>query len=252
MKKIQIIILLTFGVVYSTQLPAQDSLFKRANEQYNQKDYASAVASYLQLIDKGYQDAVLYYDLGNAYFKSDQIGYAILWYERALRLSPSNKDIQYNLAFANQQTIDNIESLPPFFLKTWILVVQNLFSAKGWAVLSIVLCAVLVGCILLIFLISSYRLRMMFFSLACLNLIAMLLSIVFAVLQTNNLNRTDEGIVIQSSVTLKSTPDNSGNDLFTVHEGAKIIITDNSDPWIEVQFANGNKGWMLLDDVERI
>jgi tetratricopeptide (TPR) repeat protein len=251
MKRIQIIILLTC-VFYSSPSFAQDSLFKQANEQYNRKDYENAIASYQQLVEKGYRDAVLYYNLGNAYFKSDQIGHAILWYERALRLSPNNKDIQYNLAFANQQTIDNIESLPPFFLKTWRLAIQNLFSAKAWAVLSIILCAVLVCCILLIVLLSSYRLRMTFFLFAVLSLFAMLSSIVFAVLQTNNLNRTDEGIVLQSNVTIKSTPDSSGTDLFTVHEGAKVTITDNAGEWIEVQFNNGSKGWTLAEDVERI
>ena len=252
MKKIQIIILLTFSILCSAQLAAQDSLFKQANKQYNQKDYENAIASYHQLIDKGYQDAVLYYNLGNAYFKSDQIGNAILWYERALRLSPNNNDIAYNLAFANQQTIDNIETIPPFFLKAWMLAVQNLFSAKEWAIVSIVLCIVLVCCILLIFLISSYRLRMTFFTFACLSLAATIVSIVFASMQTTNRNRTDEGIVTQSSVTLKSTPDNSGTDLFTVHEGTKITITDNAGEWVEVQFNNGNKGWMLEDDLEII
>ena len=252
MKKSRIIILFLFALLYSTQIQAQDSLFKQANERYNKKEYEAAISTYQQLIDSGYSDAVLYYNLGNAYFKSNQIGYAVLWYERALRLAPNNEDIRHNLAFANQQTIDNIEALPPFFLTTWRLAVQNLFSAKGWAVLSIVLCIVLVCCILLIFLISGYRLRMMFFSLSCLSLIAMVLSIVFAGLQTSNLNRTDEGIVIQSSVTLKSTPDSSGTDLFTVHEGAKVEITDQAGEWVEVRFSNGGKGWMLAEDMEKI
>ena len=252
MKKVQIIILLVFGVLHSAQTLAQDSLFKQANEQYNRKAYEKAIASYHQLTDKGYQDAVLYYNLGNAYFKNDQVGQAILWYERALRLSPDNKDIAYNLAFANQQTIDRIEAIPPFFLKTWMLAVQDLFSAGGWAIISIVLCILLVCCILLIFLISGYRLRMTFFTLACLSLAATVISIVFAGMQTNNANRTDEGIVIEGSVTVKSTPDNSGTDLFTVHEGAKVKITDTAGEWVEVQFNDGNKGWMLSEELEVI
>ena len=252
MRKIQIIILLACGVLYLPQLFAQDTLFKQANEFYSQKNYDSAIVCYQQLIDNGYQDAILYYNLGNAYFKDDQIGNAILWYERALRLSPNNKDIQYNLAFANQQTIDNIEPIPSFFLKTWMLAIQNLFSAKNWAIISIVLCAALVCFILLIFLISNYRLRMTFFLFACLCLTTIIVSIVFAGLQTRHVNRTDEGIIIQSNVTLKSTPDNSGTDLFTVHEGTKVKITDNAGEWIEVQFSNGSKGWMLGEDLETI
>lgn len=252
MRKIQIGILLFLSGLCFTPSLGQSALFKQANEQYNKKEYENAIASYSQLIEKGYGDAVLYYDLGNAYFKNSQIGYAILWYERALRLSPNNKDIQYNLAFANQQTIDNIESIPPFFLTTWMLAVQNLFSAKEWAIISIVLSFLLVCCILLIFITSKYRLRMLSFTLACLLLLATVLSIVFASLQTSNLNRTDEGIVIESSVTVKSTPDDSGTDLFTVHEGAKVKVTDNAGEWIEVLFDNGNKGWMLKENMEVI
>jgi uncharacterized protein YgiM (DUF1202 family) len=93
---------------------------------------------------------------------------------------------------------------------------------------------------------------MAFFSLSCLSLIVAVLSIVFAGLQTSNINKTDEGIVIQSSVTLKSTPDDSGTDLFTVHEGAKVKITDYAGEWVEVQFSNGGKGWMLEEDMEKI
>lgn len=235
-----------------TPLFAQSATFQQANEQYNKKEYDSAVISYSQLITDGYCDAVLYYNLGNAYLKSNQIGYAVLWYERALRLSPNNKDIQYNLAFANQQTIDNIEPIPPFFLTTWIFVVQNLCSAKQWAIVSIALCILLICCILLIFLTSKYRLRMLSFTFACLFLATMVLSIIFASLQTSNLNRTDEGIVLESSVTVKSTPDNSGTDLFTVHEGAKVKVTDNAGEWVEVQFGNGNKGWILRENMEVI
>jgi hypothetical protein len=252
MKAARIIILLIFGVLCVVPMRAADSLFRQANQYYNQKEYENAIAIYQQLIDSGYNDAVLCYDLGNAYFKSNQVGYAVLWYERALRLAPNNKDIQYNLAFANQQTIDNIESIPPFFLKIWWLAVQNLLSAKQWAVLSIVLCAVLVCFILLIFLISSYRLRMTFFLFACVCLVASITSIVFASLQTKAVNRTDEGIVIQSSVTLKSTPDHSGTDLFTVHEGVKIKVTDQAGAWVEVQFSNGSKGWMQAENMEVI
>lgn len=245
----KIVIVLLIGGMYLSPIFSQPADFQQANEHYSRKSYDSAIVAYSQLVERGYSDAMLYYNLGNACFKNNQIGFAILWYERALRLSPNNKDIQYNLAFANQQTIDNIESIPPFFLKTWILAVQNLFSAKQWAIISIIFCILLICCILLIFIISKYRLRILFFTFSCLFLLATLSSIVFASMQTHRLDRTDEGIIIQSSVTVKSTPDDSGTDLFTVHEGTKVILTDNAGDWLEVQFGNGSKGWMLAENV---
>ena len=233
-------------VVYSNEL------FDRANEAYNQKNYSQAIALYEDLIKEGYADAMVYYNLGNAYYKDGQLAKSLLYYERALRLDATNEDIKHNINFVNQQTIDKIETQPEFFLKTWISAIQGLFSAKTWAIISIVLGVILCSSIALMLILSSAGWRKGMFTMACISFVFIVLSVVFAGLQTKNANRTDEAIIMQKILTVKSTPDTSGTDLFTVHEGLKVRITDQAGSWIEVRFANGNKGWITAESVEII
>ncbi|MDR1667929.1 MAG: tetratricopeptide repeat protein [Bacteroidales bacterium] len=245
-----IVLLLIF--FFSSTVVFGNKTFQKANEAYNQKDYTTAILLYEELISEGYKDAMVYYDLGNAYFKDDQLAKSLLWYERALRLNPGNEDVKHNISFVNQQTIDNIEVQPAFFLKTWFCAVRDLFTVELWAIISIIL--VCLGCIsiALLLILSSARWRMGLFVTACIVVVFAVLSIVFGSLQKGNANRKDEAIIMQKIITVKSTPDVSGTDLFTVHEGIKIQITDKAGSWIEVRFSNGNKGWIKEDAVEII
>ncbi len=226
--------------------------FQKANDAYNQKNYVDAITLYEELVAEGYQDPVVYYNLGNAYFKNDKLAKALLWYERALRLDPSNEDIKHNIAFVNQQTIDKIEVQPEFFLKTWFNAVRDLFSVKAWSILSIIFVGVGCLCIALMFLLSLPRWRMALFITACVVFVFAIFSVVFAGLQKKNINREDEAIIMTKIVTVKSTPDISGTDLFTVHEGIKVQITDKAGSWVEIRFTDGSKGWIRNDAIEII
>ncbi|MDR1182286.1 MAG: tetratricopeptide repeat protein [Bacteroidales bacterium] len=245
------IILATVFILTSTAVRGND-LFQKANEAYNQKDYVNAIQQYEALVKEGYEDGMLYYNLGNACYKNNQLAKSLLWYERALRLNPNNEDIKHNIAFVNQQTIDKIEVQPEFFLKTWFSAVRDLFTVQMWAIISIVFVVIGCICIVLLLLLSSPRRRVSLFISACIVFVMAILGITFACLQKSNVNRTDEAIIMQKIITVKSTPDMSGTDLFTVHEGIKILITDKAGNWIEVRFSNGNKGWIKEDAVEII
>ena len=227
----------------ATQADSPNSLFRQANEAYMGKAYDTAVQLYEQLVREGYESADLYYNLGNAYYRQEQLAYALLWYERALRLDPGNADIQANIAFVNAQTVDKMEQMPEFFLHRWWNALAVLFSSTGWAVVSIV-CCLFFFALLALFLLSSrverrLRLAVAAFFLLC----AVMLSVLFARRQLPA-NRPEEAIVTAYSVTVKSTPDASGTDLFTVHEGMKVKVTDQVGDWMEVLFPNGNKGWI--------
>ena len=227
-----------------------NELFQRANEAYNQKSYADAIALYEELIEKGYKDAVICYNLGNAYFKNDQLSKALLWYERALRFDPSNEDIKHNISFANQLTIDKMDVQPQPFITKWFHVVRDLFTVKIWTILSIAFIAMGCICIVLIILVSRWRICL--FITSCIAIVFAVLSIVFALLQKNNINREDQAIIMAKIVTVKSTPDTSGTNLFTIHEGIKVQIIDKAGTWIEIRFPDGNKGWIKNDTVEII
>jgi tetratricopeptide (TPR) repeat protein len=252
MQNVREYIVLGLIFILSSTIVLANDTFEKANEAYNQKDYVNAILQYETLVKEGYKDAMLYYNLGNAYYKDNQLAKSLLWYERALRLNPGKEDIKHNIAFVNQQTIDRIEVQPEFFLKTWFHGIRDLFTIQLWAIISIVLVGFGCLCIGLLLILSSPRWRMSLFIMACIVFVLGIGSIIFACLQKNNINRDDEAIIMQKIITVKSMPDMSGTDLFTVHEGIKIQITDKAGNWIEVRFSNGNKGWIKEDAVEII
>jgi len=240
-------------LLYSLGVQAQtDSLFAVANEAYKQKNYQNAIHSYSDLVSLGYQSPTLYYNIGNAYFKSEQLAKSILWYERALRLAPSNEDILHNLAFANNQIIDEMDVVPEFFLKKWIRSLYNLMSSNGWAIASILFSLLMFTLLAFLLLSSHARTRILLFFSTLLMVLLLIASISFAVIQNKQIHRTDQAIIMPLSVTVKSMPDEAGTDLFTVHEGLKVNILEKVGDWIEVEFPNGNKGWIQQLAVEHI
>lgn len=222
-----------------------DKIFSGASEAFRQKDYAKAVALYGSLVDKGYVSADLYYNLGNAYYRQNQLAQSLLWYERALRLNPSDADIRANIAFVNSQTVDQMEVLPEFFLKRWFAAFRSLFSATGWAVVSIICCLLLFAGIAWFMLAGNLQQRIRIAVADVFVCLLLVLSLSCAFAQKHAQERTDEAVVMAFSATVKSMPDASGTELFTVHEGMKVRLTDEVGEWVEAVFPNGNKGWLL-------
>lgn len=229
-----------------------DSLFVKANKEYSAANYESAVAIYEQISDSGYIAADLFFNLGNTYFKLNQIASAILNYERALLLSPQNDDIRFNLEMVRTFTVDRIEPLPEFILKTWYRAFRNLFTPTYWAFFSLLLFALSL-LLLTIFWFSHGRLaKSLSFSFSLLFLILTFATAVFAAQENVKLTSRSEAIVINPVVAVKSSPDETGKDIFILHSGTKVLITKTIGEWEEIKIADGNKGWIRKADVERI
>ena len=236
-----------FLIPYSL-LFAQDS-FEAANNAYAEGRYDEAVALYQAMIDEQ-PDAQLYYNLGNAQYKKGELAQAILAYERALRLKPNDKDAQYNLAFAQSRITDNIVE-QDFFLSTWVRAIRNSLNEQTWLILSISLFVLALVGLLLFLLGREPWLRKTAFHTAW---IALLFSLI-AGLNAASLHKRDtlrnEAIITQGVVNAKSSPDRSGTDLFTVHEGTKVVIHETIGEWANIR-VGGNEGWIRLQNLERI
>lgn len=223
--------------------------FELANAAYADGRYDEAAALYQSMIDEQ-PNATLYYNLGNAQFKQGELAQAILAYERALRLQPNHKDAQYNLAFAQSKITDNIED-QDFFLSAWARTLRNSLSERTWLILSIALFILALTGILLWMLGRELWLRKTAFHVAW---IALLFSLI-AGLNAWSLHRRDtlrnEAIITQGIVNAKSSPDRSGTDLFTVHEGTKVTIRETLGEWCNIRVGN-NEGWIRLSNLERI
>lgn len=232
------------------------SLFSQANTYYAEGNYAEAAAQYEQIIastsDEMSSDyAVVYYNLGNAYFKQGELAQSILAYERALRLQPSLKDAKHNLQFAQSHIVDNIEDTHSFFLSNWLKAVRNALSERTWVMLSISLFLLtLVGFFFFAFSHTIWLRKTAFYT----SLVALLIS-VCACANAGSLHQRDteraEAIITQGIVNAKASPDRSGTELFTIHEGTKVKITETIGEWCCIEVGN-NIGWMPLAHLERI
>ncbi len=242
MKKLLILICLAISVVAFAG--PEDVKVSEANTLYNDGMFNEALGKYLEVVDAGFESSELYYNIGNAYFKLGELPNAILFYERAKKLDPSNEDIQYNLGLANSRIIDKHEQVPDIILKQWWNSFYNLFSVNTWAKVAIGLfIASLV--FFAVYLLSHTRIiKKLFFFVFVFIFLGTAFSFALAFQKYYYSNEHKEAIVFEPTITVKSNPSKSSVDLFVIHEGTKLYITDELEDWVEIRIANGSVGWL--------
>ena len=245
-----ILIFIIPGILY-----AQDdntALWEKANKLYTSEEYQQAASVYEQILNTGEESAKLYYNLGNAYYKAGDINNAILNYERAKILAPHDKDIDFNLQIANQYVVTSIDALPqPFFLR-WKQSVINMYPADTWSYISIssfVLFLILLG----LYIFGRFvPLRRLAFWTGIFAFLFSMFTYSFASSQKNKIKNRTQAIVFCPRVTVKSSPSETGTDLFLIYEGLKVDITDSLNTWKEIKLADGNEGWLPDSCIVRI
>ncbi len=219
-------------------------LWEKANAYYTTEDYQQAISTYEQILQNGEESAKLYFNLGNAYYKAGDINKAILNYERAKLLAPQDNDIQFNLELANQYVVTKIDELPqPFFLR-WRNKIINMYPANTWATISIsafILFLILLG---FFFFSRSVQLKRISFWFGIALVVVSAFTFSFASRQIRKIAERDKAIVFCPRVTIKSSPAETGTDLFLIYEGVKVEITDSLSTWKEIKLNDGNQGWL--------
>lgn len=236
----------------SLSLSANAITKANADSAYVHENYQQAITDYEELLKSGVS-ATIYYNLGNAYYRTDNITKAVLNYERALLLSPGDRDVRFNLQLARSKTIDKINPESEMFFVTWYHSLVNITSVDGWAEFGLV--SLIVSLILALFYLFSGKVwvRKTGFFAGLFLFVSFLLSNVFAYQQKQQLLNRTGAIIISSSVTVKSTPSIGGTDLFVLHEGTKVTISDGSmKGWKEIKVADGKEGWVPIKQIEII
>ena len=219
---------------------------------YIKNDFASAIQIYESLLQQG-EAPEIYYNLGNCYYITDDIARAILNYERALLLSPGNADIRANLEIARSKAIDKVTPVPEIFFITWIKSLVNSQSSDAWARTGIISFLLLLVSLAIFFFTQHIKWKKIGFSAAILFLIVTVLSNLFASQQKSYLTNRNDAIILSPSVTVRSTPSESGTSLFVLHEGRKVEIKDNSmREWKEIRLEDGKVGWVPSSSIEVI
>lgn len=229
-----------------------EELWNSANAAYNEGNFEKAATEYEQILLQNLHSAALYYNLANAYFKQGELGKALLNYNRASRIAPSDEDIRHNQEYAEKMTKDSIEKLPEFFLSTWLRQVRGAMSCTAWTILSLVMLVVALTMGLVYLLSQRMSLRKVGFYTMAIAALLFVVSSAFALSQRNMLINRTEAIVMSSAASVKSSPDRSATELFVLHEGTKVSIGETIDGWAEVRIADGRKGWIEDKRIERI
>ena len=224
----------------------------KADEAYTAGNYDTALEIYNAALDKGYESADLYYNVANCHFRKGALAASILNYERALKLDPSHDDAKHNLEFAESRTVDKIDSLGSVFLVDWWNAIANITSADAWAWIAISLFVVALVALSLYIFVRKMWVRKVGFSVAIVALFFTIISMLCAYTRYNVETSKAEAIVFSQTVTIKSSPDSSGNDLFILHEGTKVNIKSTLGEWVEISTLDGNSGWMPASAIEVI
>ncbi len=251
--KYTLIILFVF-IGFINNLKAEDNYIAldKANNEYAKGNYQNAIGLYQDIIKTGYEASELYYNLGNAYFKNNNLPSAILYFEKAKRLNPTDEDIDFNIKVANNKIIDKIDIVPELFYNRWWKAMYSLRSTNGWAILSIVSITIMLLLIGLYLFSNKMKIRKLCFSFSFLFFVITILTINFAFIQQKQIINSNEAIIFLPTVSVKSSPDANSTDIFVIHEGTKIQITDNIGEWSEIRIANKSKGWIKKDSYEKI
>lgn len=228
------------------------SLWQTAADAYAAGDWQQALDSYLQIERQGLTSDRLCYNIANAYYKSGDLAESILYYERALKLNPANADARFNLDIARESVLDRIDVMPEFILAKWVKDIKYMLSSNTWAwvALSLVLLAVVLLLGFRYF--RSMGLRRLSFVLACILFVLAALSFVLSLSERSDVVSENEGIVMISVSSVKSSPAEDSKSLFILHEGTKVGILDELGTWLKVQISDGRQGWIPAGDVSAI
>ena len=223
---------------------------------YRDKNFTESIKLYEAQIAENkltnQESSQLYYNLGNAYFRNNQVAKAIVNYERALLLSPGDSDIRHNLRFAKTRIEDKIDSADSFFINQWINSIQNMYSANTWAIIGIAFFVLLIIAIGIYMISAQLILRKVSFYSGIVLLSLVIITNIFAFKQKDKIVNRSTGIVMSASVSIYTSPDAHSQEIFRLHEGAKVKIKRQEGRWIEIVIANGSVGWLQKKNIETI
>lgn len=239
-----LICLLSFSVKsYSNEL------LLKAEKAYDSKKYKEAVSDYEQLIKDGYTSYQLYFNLGNSYYRNNELGKAIYYYELARKAEPNDEDVRINLGIAASKTIDKIDSKENFFISAVKTNVLSSFTTTTWAWFSIISLAV--AAILFFIFINSNTvlIKRISFLVSCVLVICFCFTYFLGYSALKSKVENKFAIIVAKEVKIMNEPTQSASSKFSLHEGTKIRVVENNGDWVLIKLDNGNEGWVKLSEV---
>ncbi len=238
--------------VAAEQISDPNLLWDSANTAYINGSYSEAIELYSSIEEQGLMSDKLYFNLGNAHYKNNDMAHAILYYQKALVITPNDADFIYNLEVAQAQIKDQIEEIPEFFLRKWSRAISRSLDCTGWSIISLVALGVLLASILIFLLSNSIALRKSGFGVGLFAALILFISTIYALDERQEMLNNDMGVIMSQSIAIKSSPDRSATDLFMLHSGTTVKILRELDDWYEIVIADGKTGWIESKRVAEI
>lgn len=247
-----VIIFLIF--LFPAFLRAEDPqlLFQTANEAYAAKDYAKAIENYESILKTDFRSAEVEYNLGNAYYRTQNLGKSVFHYERALLLEPYNKEIAHNLAFINEQLVDQMEAVSPFFLKSWWRSLRDIAASSSWAVVSILLLWIGIGGIVVWLRSTTRKQKKLGFSIGLAALLLAILPFFLAKSRAAFEQDSQAAVILSLETELRNGAALDSRSIRTLHSGLVVDLLDQIGEWYKVRLPNGEQGWLAMQDLEKI
>jgi tetratricopeptide (TPR) repeat protein len=246
---ILIIIFISLFVRIAVSQDTNKDKFYQGVTYFTAGSYKEALKIWTDIYNTGYRSANLDYNIGNAYFKLNNIPSAILFYERAYLLKPADENINYNLQIARTLIVDRFQEIPELFFIKWYNFVSLFLSTNSWAKISITSFILFLLLLSLYIYSSRYRNKLIGFWLGVFFIVLSLTSLAFTIRNKSLVFDSHKAIISSPMVNGKSSPDKSGNDIFVLHEGTKVTVEDEVGEWSEIRLSDGNKGWVPLNSI---
>ena len=242
LSSLTLVIVLFLSANLTAQTP--DELMKSANKLYQQGDYELAIQSYQKILGQGFESGATYYNLGNSYFKTGKLGYAIYSYEKGLKIEPNDEDLAYNLKIANSRTVYKISQLPKLFIVSWWEGLVTSLNISGWSFVVMILFWILLSSIAIYLFSRRTRLQRISFLISSVSLSVLIIAVVILFARVNREAATDYGILLEQAYSVKVSPDIQSNDAFVIHEGIKFTLEDRVNDWAKIRLIDGKVGWI--------
>ena len=227
-----------------------EALFGRATEAYNSGDYNKAIENYFQIIESGQHSSELYFNLGNSYYKLNQVAPSIYYYEKALLLKPNDAEIINNLGYAQNMALDAIELMPETGLSKIYKEITGRLSFDQWGYAAVIFVILFVILYIVFYFLEYATQKRITFIISLLSLVLAVVSTVFAFLQYSDFQADNPAIVFDNEIKVTSEPNKKSQAVFTLHEGTKVYVLEELKGYKKIRIADGQTGWLNSESIK--
>ena len=241
-----------FFILLICQFATAQSAFDRANKLYQQSNYSDAIEVYQSILKAKKHSPEIHLNLGNCYYKTNQIAPAIYHFEKALLLDPNHLPAQTNLIYAQKRTIDNFKIEPKAGFSRMIQNLTSIFHYNTWGYIGVGFSVLFFLFFVSYYYLNNSRLKRLFFTLMILSIVSILISIFSGFFEKNNYQNYQPAIVFAEIANVKKLPKSDAPNSFVIHEGAKVYILEKKDNYNNIELTDGRKGWILSTEIKSL